>query len=63
MPGRFNPGNDPVPTYLFLYPSQHFLTVVNQPPIIGQLRKSLSVLAIKHLFSLEEQQADVKSVK
>jgi len=61
-PGRFNPGNDPVPTYLSLYSSQHFLTVFNQSPIFGQLRKSLSVPAIKHLFSLEEQESDEKSV-
>jgi len=54
-PGRFNPGNGPAPTYLSLYPSQHFLTAVNQSPIFGQLRKPLSVLALKHLFSFEEQ--------
>ena len=38
-PGRFNPENDPVPTYLSLYPSQHFLTVVNQSPDLRPAEK------------------------
>ena len=54
-PGRFNPRNDPVPNYVSLYPSQHFLTVFNQSAIFGQLRKSLSLPAINHPFSFEEQ--------